>query len=230
MTEGLQVADEQLFTVLWERQRPGLEVVNAGVSGYGTVQELFVAQRLDPLLRPDLHVLVVFEGNDLTDNVMPFDEAIGPRPYADASGQVHALEWDPFRPLLLPIPGAAWLHRHSLAAYVLHKRYLSAVHGLAYVEAMKAAVPDDGKWQVLGTLVARLAAGRRLAVVALPTRESVVAGSTEFAHRLGAASQRAGARFVDLQPVLRPEHYLREDFHLNAEGHRAVATRLASKL
>ena len=80
LTEGLQVSDDELFSVLLERRRADLEIANAGVSGYGTVQELLAAERIEPIVHPDLSLVMVFGGNDLTDNVMPFDEGIGRAP------------------------------------------------------------------------------------------------------------------------------------------------------
>jgi hypothetical protein len=80
--DGLEVSNDELFSILWNRARPDLEIVNAGVGGYGTVQEMSVLRRLEPTIRPDLCVLMVYV-NDPTDNVMPFYATIGPRPYVD---------------------------------------------------------------------------------------------------------------------------------------------------
>ena len=67
-------------------------------------------------------------------------------------------------------------------------------------------------------------------IAALPTREDVASGNTDFGRRLGAVATRIGVEFVDLQSVLRPEHFFRRDFHWNAAGHRAVADCLAAVL
>lgn len=68
---GVGVDEEHLFTTCLERRlsRDGarVEVVNAGVSGYSTDQQLLLLQELGPQLRPDVVVLVMcdndFEGN-----------------------------------------------------------------------------------------------------------------------------------------------------------------------
>jgi lysophospholipase L1-like esterase len=49
---------------IWE----DADVANAGVDGYGTVQEIELLHRLDPLLHPDAVLLAFYLGNDFTDN------------------------------------------------------------------------------------------------------------------------------------------------------------------
>jgi hypothetical protein len=54
---------------LAERLGPGVEVVNAGVSGYGPDQELLKMERELPVLKPDLVLVGVYSGNDFGDLV-----------------------------------------------------------------------------------------------------------------------------------------------------------------
>ncbi len=98
--DGLEVSNEDLFSVIWDRHRPDLEVVNAGVGGYGTLQALLRLRQLESLIRPDLCVLMVFD-NDLSDNIMPFYPSIGARPYVDGQGEIKPARWELFEPLLL---------------------------------------------------------------------------------------------------------------------------------
>jgi len=128
-TEGLQVNNDEVFTGVWERLRPDLAVFNSGVSGYSTLQEIMLAHLLEPVVRPDVEVIMVCGLNDLTDNIMPFEFSIGPRPYVDAELQIHPPDWNAFETLLLPIPGARWLHTHSLAAYAVYRRLVRPLHG-----------------------------------------------------------------------------------------------------
>ncbi len=66
---GLGVDDDELFTTLLAHDSsPRLEVVNLGVSGYGTDQELLLWQQLGQRFRPDLVLLVVTPWTDLYDN------------------------------------------------------------------------------------------------------------------------------------------------------------------
>ena len=51
-TDGFEVPDDDLFSVRWQRARPDLEIDNAGVGGYSTVQELLLLRRIEPLCGP----------------------------------------------------------------------------------------------------------------------------------------------------------------------------------
>jgi len=229
--EGRQVNDEELFSLIWEREHPELEIVNAGVMGYGTVQEAMVLRHLEPLVHPTLVVLLV-SANDPRDNVTPFVASLGPRPYADTDGGFRALNWKPYLPFLPPLPGRVWLYRHSVAFQLWQtRRAIRLIHTQLmndYRDHWWRGVPNDVKWKVLGTWVATIARGRRLVVVSCPTREAVIAGETEFTDRLRAISEGVGVPYVDLQPVLRPEHFL--PIHWNAAGQRVVARTLASRV
>jgi lysophospholipase L1-like esterase len=75
-TIGLDVPDEQIFTHLLEKRLNGnpcvrgqrVEVLNFGVGGYGTLQELMVLRKHALAYRPDLVLLMFFSGNDVSDN------------------------------------------------------------------------------------------------------------------------------------------------------------------
>ncbi len=95
-TAGLEVSDAELFSSVLDELRPDLEIVNAGVGAYGTVQELLMLQRLEPVVEPDCILLMAYV-NDLTDNVMPFAGGMGPRPYADADGRLQPMGLGAFR-------------------------------------------------------------------------------------------------------------------------------------
>lgn len=81
--EALQVAEEDGFTSVLERSLPvcpalagrAVEVINFGVSGYSTAQELLTLRRKVWAYEPDVVLLVVTTNNDVTDNVRAFKEA-----------------------------------------------------------------------------------------------------------------------------------------------------------
>ena len=76
-----QLNEEDLFSTRLEELNPQLEVVNAGVSGYGTVQEYLYLRSEGLRFQPDM-VLLMFYENDLTDNALTYFVPFGPRPYA----------------------------------------------------------------------------------------------------------------------------------------------------
>lgn len=71
---GLGVQRSETFQAVLERRlskRLGqaVEVINAGVPGYGTCHERLVLEDLLPKLQPDLVLLCFYAGNDLVDNL-----------------------------------------------------------------------------------------------------------------------------------------------------------------
>lgn len=72
MTVGWGVEEGDTFTTQMARERPRWQFINAGVSGYGTVSESTLLERLGKRLKPD-DILVVFYPND------PIESSILPR-------------------------------------------------------------------------------------------------------------------------------------------------------
>ena len=121
-TEGKQVADEEVLTAVLNELAAArgrrLEVVNAGVSGTGTAEELILWERLGRSLRPDL-VVLGFYPNDVRNNV---DHGL-----FDLEGGRAVAAKEP------PLPNVRWIYeiRKFLAsrshAYMLFKQALQAL-------------------------------------------------------------------------------------------------------
>jgi len=230
--DGLEVSDADLFSMRWAHLRPDLAIFNAGVGGYGTVQELGLYERLKARIRPDLLVLMV-SWNDVDENLLPFYATIGPRPYVDGQGNLQPVDWNLFRPFLLPLPGGIWLLRHSIASYVAQNRYLGvwAVRRNASLnDRYTHQVSEDRKWSILEDLVGRLAGQAGLVIVGIPSREAVRGREHTFGEHLAQVARRLGAQWIDLQPVLREEDYYAHDIHWNASGHHRVGEYLAKAI
>src|SRR5262245_30383490 len=80
-TYGSGVAGEETYPKRLERLLPGrvgvrVEVINAGVSGYGTVHEAAFLRGEGWSYEPDLVVLQVFAQNDLDENLEPFGREV----------------------------------------------------------------------------------------------------------------------------------------------------------
>jgi hypothetical protein len=100
MVEALQVPADRTFWALAERRLEGCErlggrrvqLLDFGVSGFGTAQELLALRHRVERYRPDLVLLAFYSGNDVRNNHRPLDQ--DPlRPY-------FTLEGDPPRLLL----------------------------------------------------------------------------------------------------------------------------------
>ena len=221
--DGLEVSDDDHFVTRWARARPDLTIINAGIGGYGTIQETLWLDELLPIVKPSRLVLMVY-ANDLTDNVTPFDGGIGPRPYQrdEHVVPVGPASWEIVRPTLLPVPGAVWLHVHSQLAYLTRNRLLQTPWGNRVGEAASAAiqtVSEVEQRRVLSGAIARIAArGLPLTVIALPRKAALLGEAGPFT--LAEAA-------VDLAEVLRANHFYLHDIHWNAAGHAAVAARLS---
>lgn len=80
MTEAFQVEEKDSFVRLLERKLnslddAGYEVLNFGVTTYGTVKEYYVFENKATRFNPDMVILAVFIGNDIDDNL---NEEINP--------------------------------------------------------------------------------------------------------------------------------------------------------
>jgi len=100
-TEALQVAEDKRFTSVIERLLSEcdagggrrVEVLNFGISGFGTAQEYLLLRGRVLRYAPDVVVLAFLPGNDITDNVRFLDPSLASRPYVtlNGSGQI---AWD----------------------------------------------------------------------------------------------------------------------------------------
>jgi len=159
-TFGL-VEEEQTFTRLLERElnRSGgrWEVINAGINGYGTEQELELMRRLLPVYRPDLVVLNV-SANDFYDNqYRPLE-----RWWVDGRGDLHS-RTETEAGSLPPRPGLAGI-RDRIGAYVNLFTLASNTAG-RLVHRFRAEDRTQERGQV-GEFVGRLLERRWDAVIA----------------------------------------------------------------
>ncbi|HEX9669432.1 MAG TPA: SGNH/GDSL hydrolase family protein [Thermoanaerobaculia bacterium] len=101
MVEALQVPRDRTFWELVERRLEGceplrgrrVEVLNFGVSGYGTAQELLTLRHEVWKYRPDLVLLGFYAGNDVRNNHRPLEQ--DPlRPYFTLEGDPPRLVLD----------------------------------------------------------------------------------------------------------------------------------------
>jgi hypothetical protein len=84
MVQAIQVPDDAVFTRLMEKAVDKIEVLNFGVSGYGTTQELLMYEILVERFNPDLVVVMANGFNDPFDNSIRLQELGG-----GASQEIH---------------------------------------------------------------------------------------------------------------------------------------------
>ncbi len=127
----------------------GIEVLNLGVGGYGTAQELLALEEEGLRHRPDLVVLAFFLANDVSNNSFALEAALlgedaqttFSRPYARARSLDAELEWTP-------------PDRARMAPYVerweRRKRSLLDALRRALQPAMVANLLEQGAGRLLG--------------------------------------------------------------------------------
>jgi hypothetical protein len=68
LTWGFDVEAEERFSDLLRPNLPSVQILNAGITGYGTDQEYLQLLRLWPHVRPNIVILMFCVGNDRDDN------------------------------------------------------------------------------------------------------------------------------------------------------------------
>jgi len=239
---GFGVNDDEVFTELLRRNLPNAEIVNLGVSGYSTDQELLLYSNEGWRYKADLVVLVVTE-NDPLGNLLTQQYVIYGKPaYQLRDGALELINQ--------PVPQTPWwklaLTQVAMRSYVLTgvNRYLYS-RAIAGRPAADAAVPDDDTgvakkdafpYTSGEEITARLIVELRRQIAARQTEGKLLVvftedmtSSQEFAEYLTPHDISC----LDLEDHMNrkdPLLHLPADFHWNAAGHRRVAEVLGSHL
>jgi hypothetical protein len=255
---ALQVDHAQVFTSLVQQRLdaerlPGrsVEVLNAGVDGYGTAQELQVLRDHLARFAPDLVLLSMYLGNDITDNYTEtvlsshyLQRRCG-RPYvALRGGRLIPLgepgDWKPRSPNLLDRALRVSTLFDNFAPLPPEEAELRSVD--IFLREPHAALVEA--WTLTQALVLEVrreadAQGARFAVLVMPSR--VEAGQQvhpyfSSAHNVDAPIRRLRVflesqriAYLDLQRPMRARVdagerlYFERDTHFDVRGHAALA-------
>lgn len=248
-TEGSAVGEDELFTARLDSMIPDLEVINAGVGSYGTVQQYIYLLEEGLRYQPDL-VVLMFYANDLSDNCLTYSPGIGPRPFAfRKEGRIEIerrLIGDDYARFTIPMPFRLTLANHSYLFYFLNSRVYQRVQEkrLAALHAadIEAAKRDCGRFEIFFEIVRRIdreLQSRQIGflLVLIPTKGEMRSGVSVTQDRIVEFGERSG---VAVAPLLARYHALFEregeglyfpvDIHWTAEGHRVAAEELARLL
>ncbi|OGT26150.1 MAG: hypothetical protein A2Z17_07860 [Gammaproteobacteria bacterium RBG_16_66_13] len=246
--EGFQVSWEetvgqQLDGMLNSVGGPPFEVINAGVSGFGTGQELLYYEVEGRRYRPDL-VLLLFFRNDVQDNATsPYFSVEGGRLVANSVVPQNRAGWI--------LPFRSWLWDHLIIVRLAGTSLSRLADALKPPAARHPGEPDPAYripppeeveygWSVTSALLEELdrqlrADGAVLAVVHVPEAESLRPENTvpgysmdQVRVRLQELAERIGIAYVDLAPGFRREGaatplYWPADGHWNSAGHSLAA-------
>ena len=249
---SVQVPFEQTFGELLERRLNAssagrrVRVINAGVQGYGPVEELLQFRAIAPTLQPDVVITTVFVGNDA-------EEALGSRaklPGAAASGEAVPESVTRLRRLV----------RRSMILQIVRLRFVAAAERVNPSAArpeppLQSYAAHPAPRIAEGLAIARhcieeivrasSSIGAKSAVVLMPARFQVddpdYGRLNETVRQAGGELVRDGAtsRFaetlsvvpvprLDVLPALRgalpgPDVFFQNTVHLTPRGHEVVA-------
>ena len=250
-TYGLGVEDDETYCARLQAEVPALEVVNAGVNGYGTGQQLLLLREDGLLFEPDI-VIVGFFSNDLSDNV------VGPTRASFVLEDGALRELSSPEAVLASAPAnrsdrRGWL-RSSYAYRFLSDRGKQLRAARAKADAPAGALTGERResaWQLALALLREIhrtarEGGARMVLLVIPEQVQVQhdgrwPGYDENDHdvldRLHPFAEAENIPLVDPLPALHQAYavsaeplYYREDRHMRPEGHAIVARVLADAL
>jgi hypothetical protein len=239
-TDGTEVGDEELFTWKMEQALGNVDVINLGVYGYQTAQELVTLEREGLRYAPDAVVLMTVP-NDLPGNVVGL-ESFGPAPRFVLAGDSLAFEdldhpnaREAFRTANLPAP--QWVHHHSTLYYFLNNYiYQRLVAGRIseFRNKRLAAVSEADQRELYRRIVLRIRDICRanqipLMVVFVHQRSDVTKFQSSPYADIDKSLRESGVATLDLFEHLRDQEksgqspFYRNDPHWNSLGHEKVA-------
>lgn len=246
-TEAVQVSEEELFTARLEQTGSNLQVINAGVGGYGTVQHYLYLVSEGFRFSPDQVVLMFFE-NDLSDNCLSYYPGFGPRPYATIrDGEVHIVE-EPdrsqYRKFAMSAPFQSFLNKHSYLYYFLNSRIYQRLFSEQMRQLQRAdlkALDNSLKYAVFFGIVDRMhkyliSKQIDFAMVLIPTSEDVARGHWPAEGGIVEFCQKNRIKCLSLLERFTKEEskgthlYFERDIHWTREGHRIAADEITTLL
>ena len=206
---GYDAEASERFTDLLRARHPEWDVMNCGVSGYGTDQALLLLERLAPVLRPDV-VVLEFNPADRNDNILAVNHGGYAKPVFRAEGDTLTLVNVPV-PLLAK---ARWaespLFRRSYAWRLLVSR----------IPVATPAIMEDPTDRLIDRMQDETAASGARFVILLNGVDA----------RMTAHAAARGIPIVEVEPAFRaradPAVALRYTGHgppWTPEGHRVIA-------
>ena len=226
ITFGHRVRDDQTFSAILDSRTGRFEVVNLGVEGYGTDQELIVLQGEGLGYRPDV-VILNFCPNDVLNNALDKDHQDGrtPKPYFTLEAGELRLHADQLR--MSPLRRAAqWLadesHLYGRLGDLLPPLHV-AVRGSDPPAGVPPRLGRPEAVELTVHLVQRIATqarrtGARFILVLHPD-EPCLLGTSRVLSRVSEAPMLAGTEVLDMAGRYRVRGLGVDDVLLDYQGH-----------
>jgi lysophospholipase L1-like esterase len=227
-----------------------VEVLNAGIPNSGVGDQALWYHRWVSAFRPDLVILTVYGGNDVSDEIHDSKFVLAPDGSAvpldlRALTKQGGLE-SRIQSVVLKIPGYNFLTQHSHLLYAVRSMVTAAFMSDDGAETEKAAA-EQAMAKIAGEVYWLRqkveATGAKLVVVYIPSRDAVRERGGVSAHliahggldeRLSSETSRDGIPFLDLTPAIAAKMraepngvYFEHDDHMRPEGYRLVGEEVA---
>ena len=230
-TFGVSVDRADRFTEIIETNNPNVEVVNLGLSGSGTDQQLRILELEGLRYQPDVVVHMVYLGNDLND-IRHMKRWGWPKPYYRVAGDT----------LELVKPKITW--RVRLRGELYLGEFLFRVidnYGSPHLLAPEWSVPERDSVPLFVELSRRmfdvaLTNGAHYLVVLFNNREHDSQGRTKIANRIGEELKKSGIAHIDLSSLISArvkegeKLFARDGIHWSEAGHKLAAQRISDEL
>jgi len=255
-TQGFEVRQEATYAAIAERAlaaRGGkVEVINAGVAGFGTAEELVFLENEGARYHPDLVVLGFF-ANDYEDNFKSDLFALDARGELRARGHSH-VPGVGMQDFIYALPGVKWMSENSYfysqlfnSAWVFYKIRLGMqatgkkAGDLAGFALPADLTPSAQEIALAASLVVRMkgfcdAHGMALIVADIPVYLERFRFKTSLAPEMRARLEAAGVELVDSEPLLQPYagavdiHVPNGYHHISEFTHAMIGAELARRV
>jgi hypothetical protein len=222
-TFGVQVDFGERFSERLEQIVPALEVLNLGVTGYGTDQELRVLEVEGLRYAPDTVLVVAFLSNDLND-IQLSRNLSWPKPWYERVGD--GLRLHP------PLPDLA-VHLRS-ASYLAELAARGIERGHPHWERAPGS-PLPRPHELFLALIGRMRGicsqrGLRLLVVTAFAQNRHGEGLPESELLARDGLVKAGIEVIDTLDLLREDAHYAPDGHWSPAGHEVLARAIAERL
>lgn len=209
---GYDAEASERFSDLIRQGRPGWDIANCGVSGYGTDQALLLMERMIPVLHPDA-VVLVFNKSDRSDNMLSENHGGYAKP-------IFAIENGALELANVPVPLNAKSRWSESALYRQSFLWRMLVQTAA---APKIAVYEDPSERIVDRMNDEAAAaGARLVIALAGPDEQMLAHAREREIPVVETEQ---ALLAAATPDV-PTRYTGHGAHLTPAGHKIVASLL----
>jgi hypothetical protein len=248
-TQGYEVRQEATFSAVLERYLEAhsvrAQVLNAGVSGFSTAEELAYLISEGYKYKPDI-VVVGFYANDFEDNLKSGLFALDDRGRVVEKARSH-LPGVKAQNLIYAVPGVQWMSEnsyfYSLAFNGVWAFFKARLEKQAKFESAVGSAADRSKYEVdlavaLLERMHRFCHDRniRLIVVDIPTRPAPHRFEPSVPERMRTQLAHAGIELVESRPLLGPLdgaaefHVPHGHNHISELTHALIGARLGERI